>query len=155
MHSSGPSLYSYNSELEEESVFKLTENTFKLKSELENCAILDRNLVSKIQSDFKNAERLIASLRNDKNKLKEALADTLTKKDELYRKAMEFREELASARNKNQEINMISREIQSAKHLINELSDKLETKGKEFEEIVLENKLLKANINKFEIDASS
>ncbi|CAG9335974.1 unnamed protein product [Blepharisma stoltei] len=155
MNIQGLPSHSFHNETDEESIYKLTKSTIKLKTDLEACTILNKDLISKIQGDFKQSELLITKLKNEKIQLKQALSDTYNKKEELYSKMLEYREELNVEKKKNQDLLIKLDEIGEIKAHIHELNSIMTAKEQQCEGIIKENHSLRENLEKLEIEASS
>ncbi|CAG9315337.1 unnamed protein product [Blepharisma stoltei] len=145
----------FRNEIDDGSIHKATKSTMKLKNELKECTIMNKDLISKIQEDFRQSENLITKLKDEKNKLKDALADTLHKKDELYSKMLEYREELTREKRKNQDLLGKLGEIEGIKLHIHDLNLIMSSKEQQYENIIKENNTLRAQLAKQEIEATS
>ncbi|CAG9324382.1 unnamed protein product [Blepharisma stoltei] len=113
--------------------------TRRLRDEFERSVDIDKELLKSMQADIKRAETVADNLREEKAKLKSALADSLEKRDELYNKAIEFKrsrdealmrseyleEKLKDLKFAQSDIELLRKQIISRDALIKELSEKI------------------------------
>lgn len=89
-----------------DSATQVEETARRLKRALENCSLVDREMLVKMHTDMQKASSLIYSLQEDKHNLKEALYDTLQKRDQLYSQASSFHKALLKEQQKSQQLRL-------------------------------------------------